>query len=151
MTDARYDNDFYAWTQVQAAALRQREAGTNALDWDRLAEEIEDMGRSEVNAVASTLVRIVEHLHKLRSSSRAEPKRVWRAEIRAWRQYAKRRLTPAVRVKMDETLDALHSESVAFAEAAFAVHEPEHTPLDPDVRWTLAQLLGERDDPLESL
>ena len=38
-----YDQDFYVWTQEQAAALRAAaKAGgrSNAVDWERVAEEI---------------------------------------------------------------------------------------------------------------
>lgn len=46
MADDLYDRDFFLWTREQAQALRARQAGANDLDWDRLAEEIEDVGRS---------------------------------------------------------------------------------------------------------
>jgi len=48
-----YDTDFYTWTQAQAAALR---AGNwTAVDREHLAEEIEDVGKSERRAVISHL------------------------------------------------------------------------------------------------
>ena len=40
-----YDIDFYAWTQEQAAALREHFRGDNRLDVEHLAEEVEDLGR----------------------------------------------------------------------------------------------------------
>ena len=43
-----YDDDFYAWTQEQAALLRRLPAVSNRLDAELIAEEIEDLGRSEV-------------------------------------------------------------------------------------------------------
>ena len=49
-----YDTDFYAWTQQQAAALRQKAFA--ALDLEHLAEEIESMGKRDRRAVESTLV-----------------------------------------------------------------------------------------------
>jgi hypothetical protein len=47
-TKALYDEDFVAWAQEQAAALRAAaRAGSNLrLDWQNLAEEIEDLGKS---------------------------------------------------------------------------------------------------------
>jgi hypothetical protein len=45
-----YDEDFYAWTQQQAELLRHGPAAANRLDYDPLAEEIEDLERSELPA-----------------------------------------------------------------------------------------------------
>ena len=41
-----YDEDIVTWSEQQAELLRRRSA--NALDWDHLAEEIEDVGRSHI-------------------------------------------------------------------------------------------------------
>jgi Domain of unknown function DUF29 len=57
-----YDDDFYAWTQTQAAALRAQQG--EALDWAHLAEEIEDMGASQRHAVVSHLRVLLTHLLK---------------------------------------------------------------------------------------
>jgi hypothetical protein len=46
-----YDEDFYAWTQAQAALLRAQKASD--LDYANLAEEIESLGRSERKEVRS--------------------------------------------------------------------------------------------------
>ena len=48
-----YDEDFYAWTQQQAEALRTHFKGDNRLDVEHLAEEVEDLGKSELQAVES--------------------------------------------------------------------------------------------------
>ena len=40
-----HEQDFYAWTQEQAAKLRASQPAE--LDWESLAEEIEDMGSWE--------------------------------------------------------------------------------------------------------
>lgn len=59
-----YDEDFYAWTRAQAEELR-RLAATRPnlpLDLELVAEEIEDLGKSERDAVFSLTQRIIEHL-----------------------------------------------------------------------------------------
>ena len=43
----RYDDDFYAWTQFQAQVLRSLRTRDNRFDREHLAEEIEDLGKSE--------------------------------------------------------------------------------------------------------
>ena len=70
----RYDDDFYAWTQHQAAVLRSLQVSDNRFDREHVAEEIEDLGKSERDAVRSQIRRIIEHLLKL-AYSPAEPPR----------------------------------------------------------------------------
>ena len=80
-----YDDDFFAWTQEQAELLRQGSAASNRLDFDLIAEEIEDLGKSELHTVQSLCEHIIEHLLKLEYSGLAEPARHWRREIVEWR------------------------------------------------------------------
>lgn len=63
---ASYEQDFYAWTQEQAAALRAEAASrSNApVDWENLAEEVESMGRSERDKIESRLEVLLIHLLK---------------------------------------------------------------------------------------
>ncbi len=145
-----YERDFYEWTQVQAEALRARGAGRNALDYDRLAEEVGDLGASEWNKVRSHLVRIIEHLHKLSASPATQPRNKWRAEIREHRLGASLTLTRSIRNGMERELNDLHRRGAVYAQAGMDDHE-DGVRLDPDRRWTLAQLLGEEEDPLETL
>jgi hypothetical protein len=70
----RYDDDFYAWTQYQAEVLRTMRRADNRLDRERVAEQIEDLGKSERNAVRSQVRRIIEHLLKLSCSPSEEPR-----------------------------------------------------------------------------
>jgi hypothetical protein len=57
-----YDTDFYAWAQQQAQALRAKDWA--ALDLDHLAEEVEDLRKTERRAVRSQLRLILSHLLK---------------------------------------------------------------------------------------
>ena len=57
-----YDQDFYAWTQEQAALLR--EGVLHDLDVTNLAEEIESLGKSDRRALGSHLRNLVMHLLK---------------------------------------------------------------------------------------
>ncbi|TFF18792.1 DUF29 domain-containing protein [Jiella endophytica] len=61
---ADYDRDFYAWTQSQAERLRSGHA--NAIDWERLAEEIENLGGSEIGEIENRLNVLILHLLKWR-------------------------------------------------------------------------------------
>jgi len=82
-----YDRDFYAWTQDQAAKLRALAAArvNQDLDYGHLADEVEDMGRSQRDAVESELARVIEHLLKLEHSRAPDPRAGWRASVRLHR------------------------------------------------------------------
>jgi Domain of unknown function DUF29 len=57
-----YDEDFYAWTQQMAEAIR---AGDwSAVDLEALAEEIEDLGKRDRRAIKSRLEVLLMHLLK---------------------------------------------------------------------------------------
>ena len=62
MTTPDYDADFYAWAQQQAAALRAKDWA--ALDLEHLAEEVDDLRKTERRAVRSQLRLILSHLLK---------------------------------------------------------------------------------------
>ncbi len=57
-----YDEDFLVWTEETARLLR---AGRfDALDIEHLAEEIEDMGKSEKHELHTRLRTLIQHLLK---------------------------------------------------------------------------------------
>lgn len=78
MSETLYERDFYEWTREQSAALRT--PGANNLDWENLAEEIEDLGASQLLTVFSYIRRIIEHLYKLADSQNPLPRNKWRRE-----------------------------------------------------------------------
>jgi hypothetical protein len=57
-----YENDFYTWTQQQAALLKSGKFAD--LDVQNLIEEIETMGRSEKRELESRLTILLLHLLK---------------------------------------------------------------------------------------
>jgi Domain of unknown function DUF29 len=150
VTDALYEEDFIAWTKAQADALRAagRAGGrSNAVEWERVAEEVEDLGKSEQTAVESYVVQILVHLFKLAWSQRPEPRGPWRAEVRTFRGNALRKLTPTIRLKVEADLEAMHREAAAIARDLMATDEPGAAAVE-NFRWSLPQILGEADDPL---
>ena len=76
-----YDRDFLLWTEDQARALRQAKDANLPLDWDNLAEEIEDLGKAERQGVRSEIRRILRHLFKLEATRPAEPRNAWRRTV----------------------------------------------------------------------
>lgn len=87
---AAYDEDFYAWTQSQAAELRRAGAARNnaPIDWANVAEEIESMGRSQKSEISSRLKVLLVHLLKWLCCPelRERCERGWRRTIREQRE-----------------------------------------------------------------
>jgi hypothetical protein len=59
---ATYDSDFYLWSSGQAALIR--EGKFDQLDIENVAEEIESLGRSDRNSLASQMRRLLARLLK---------------------------------------------------------------------------------------
>ncbi len=98
---SRYDDDFYAWTQEQAALLRRGQTGADRLDAELVAEEIEDLGRSELHEAQSLCEHIIEHLLKAEYSGLSEPTDHWRREIIEWRLQLEKQLTRTIIAKLN--------------------------------------------------
>jgi Domain of unknown function DUF29 len=113
-----YDEDFYAWTQAQAQALRTHFRGDNRLDVEHLAEEIEDLGGSQLQAVESFARQIMAHLLKLDHSAFDLPRRHWRSEIVAFRANMRRKLSPSIRRKILDAWPELYQDARDMAAAS---------------------------------
>jgi hypothetical protein len=149
-----YESDFHAWTRQQAQCLRDlARAGIlpPGLDADRLAEEIEDLGKRDRRAAMSAIENIIAHLAKRQWSRNPEPRRKWAIEVLAFRRDFARIIadSPALLGQVAAGLEALHVRALADVEREFAFHEPD-TPTNTSLRWTLPQILGEADDPLDA-
>jgi Domain of unknown function DUF29 len=107
----RYDDDFYAWTQHQAAVLREMPVSDNRFDREHVAEEIEDLGKSERNAVRSQIRRILEHLLKLAYSPADPPRFDWMETIDDARQTVSDKISPTLRRDAETALDGLYAEA----------------------------------------
>ncbi len=149
MSESLYDEDFYLWSRSQAEALRTRRLGANDVDYDRVAEEIEDLGSEQRHAVSSFAELIIQHLFKLHWTRREEPVGHRLAEIETFRGQLRRRLTGSIRVLVATDLEEMHRSAARIAALKFRTEEPG-APIDPSLRWTWEQVTGEAaDDPME--
>jgi predicted ATPase len=148
-----YETDFYAWTQQQAELIRleHKTSGVYPIDWLRIAEEIEDLGREQLHKAESLTERIIQHLFKLAWTRNDAPVRGWRKEIRAWRPQLRRVLkrNPKVTSDLLAELESLHGDALEAILEDFRIDEPAAR-IDTSLRWTLEQILGEADDPLDA-
>jgi len=108
-TEQLYEEDFYVWTQRQAAALRRlAETRPNVdLDFPHLIEEVEDLGTSQRDAVRSPLRRIIEHCLKLEHSRARYPRTGWRDSIIDARAEVDDKLSPSLRRDLEQQLPRL--------------------------------------------
>jgi hypothetical protein len=82
-SECAYQSDPYSWALEQARALRERRAAE--LDWDNLAEEVEDLARRDAHALQSYCEVLIAHLLKLTYAN--EPRR--QRNLRLWRLHAR--------------------------------------------------------------
>ncbi|CAO3399997.1 DUF29 domain-containing protein [Azospirillum palustre] len=140
-----YDTDFLAWTEEQARLLREasRERINTPIDWENVAEEIESMGRSELRAVESALVRVIEHLLKLEHSPAADPRGDWKVSVLEHRDRVARDLSasPSLRGRID-TAD-IYKSGRKIAALGLERDGMRLNDLPPDCPYSLDQLLDE--------
>lgn len=78
-----YDRDFHLWAKTMAELIRQ--GRFDQLDIDSLAEEVEDMGKSEARRIESYLKRLLHHLLKWQYQP-DQQSNSWKASIRESRK-----------------------------------------------------------------
>jgi hypothetical protein len=149
-----YDDDFYAWTQHQAAVLREMPVADNRFDRENVAEEIESLGRDQRDAVRSQVHRIIEHLLKLQYSPATQPRPGWMRSINDARRILGDKLSATLRRDIEARLADLYDDARYQAELSLheygetdaAAHFPEAC------AYSLDQILERRwyPDPVET-
>ena len=138
-----YDADILVWSERQSELLRRRAAGELVndaeLDWANIAEEIEDVGRSELRSARSLLRQALRHMLKAEAwpSSRDAP--TWRADAIEFRRQARDAFAPSMRAKID--LAKLYADALAAVPETIDGQPP--LPLPDACPVTLDQLLGD--------
>jgi hypothetical protein len=141
----RYEEDVFAWSQHQAQVLRGLAAQgvnlPNELDLEHVAEEIEDLGISELNSVLSHLEGMLIYLAKAASSPEAPPRRKWLLEVNEDQRRARRHCTKAMRQRVD--LDSLWRDALREAAADLKFYGEALAPLPAACPFALSDLLSE--------
>jgi Domain of unknown function DUF29 len=140
-----YDTDYYAWTQDQAATLRELAASRSnmRLDLSQLAEEVEDLGRNELRTVSSFYQQIVTHLLKIQFAAIRTPVRHWQREIVNFRLQLAEDLTPSLERKLLETLPTRYGLARNRAIDGLECDQPDIADILPrELPYTLDQVLG---------
>ena len=97
-----YETDIVAWSREQAQWLKM--GRFDQLDLEHLAEEIEDVGKSEQRELASRMAVLLAHLLKWQHQS-GRRGASWEVTIRNQRKSIIRRLcrTPSLRADLQES------------------------------------------------
>jgi hypothetical protein len=139
-----YDEDFYAWTQEQAELLRRGGVAANRLDIEHIAEEIEDLGKSELHTCRSFCELIIAHLLKLEYSGLTEPAEHWLDEMVAWRLQLEERLTRSIEAKLE--LPVRYRRSLRLLRRLERDAPGLMARVPAECPYSLAQILGGEDD-----
>jgi len=138
-----YEHDYYAWVRDQVRALRER--STEEVDWENVAEEIDDLGKSVRWSVESHLETLVEHLLKLaqtRGTVRTRNARPWEGTVKLARFEIRRRLAqnPSLRSNLAELFADAYEAGKIRALATMKLPESSIPTTPP---WTLEQVLDD--------
>lgn len=134
-----YNNDFYGWTQEQAALLR---AGRlNDLDIENLIEEVETMGRSEKRELESRLTVLLVHLLKWKYQPERRGKS-WNLTIKGQRIEYINVLTdnPGLKSQLDTIFKSAYKLALVKASSETGIDEDVFPAVCP---WTLDAVINQ--------
>ncbi len=137
---ALYNRDIVAWVDEQAAFLRSGQF--DKLDLPNLAEEIEDVGKSEKRDFACRFAVLLTHLLMWRFQPEIQG-RSWESAIKVQRKQIKRRLinTPSLSSDLNDEdfLDDVWGDALVSAsnETKGTISFPAACP------WTIEQILDD--------
>jgi hypothetical protein len=119
---ASYEVDFHAWTFEQARKLRAGEP----VDAENIAEELEDLGRSERRSLRNTLAVLLQHLLKLEFQPDKQTPG-WKATIKEHRKRVNRILAenPSLKTILAETIADAYDTAVTFASVETGIIEED--------------------------
>ncbi|MEH2161262.1 MAG: DUF29 domain-containing protein [Nostoc sp.] len=112
-TQTLYDQDYYLWLMTTINQLRTGQF--LSVDLDNLLEELETMGRSHKRTIESLLIKLLEHLLKLKcwDNERERNQGYWKGEIRTFRRDIKKALkdSPSLKPYILEIFDQSYQDA----------------------------------------
>lgn len=137
MTKIQYEEDYYLWTQTMVEKLKNQDY--LSVDWDNLIEEIEDIGKSQKRAIESLLMRLTEHLLKLKywEAQKERNKRHWESKVVNFRVLLRKRLqdSPSLKANLAEIYAEILPDSRRILSKLFDLPE--------QIELSLIQVLDE--------
>lgn len=132
-----YDRDFYAWTQQQAALLRDQQ--WSQLDLYHVIEEIESLGEQQRQELRNRFSVLVGHLLKWQYQPQHRS-RSWLATLRIQRLEVMELLqdNPSLQPYLTEALDVAYLKGLELAIRDTDL--PRHT-FPPDCPYPVSEIL----------
>jgi hypothetical protein len=138
-----YDTDILLWSERQGELLRRRAAGELVneaeMDWPNIAEEIEDVARSQLHAVETLLVQALRNMLKADAWPLSHDAPNWRADAIDSRRQARRRFVPSMRQRLD--VAGLYADALAAIPETIDGQPP--LPMSEVCTVTLDELLSD--------
>lgn len=127
-----HDRDFNLWLEQITLSLRNRDI--NAMDWENLIEEIEDMGASQKRALDTYLQRLIEHILKLKywESEKERCRNGWMKEVTNFRNQINRTLkkNPSLKNYLKDEYQDIFADAVKVMKYDFNIPEGDFIILD---------------------
>ena len=147
MTTVNYETDVVAWANEQAWLIRNKKF--ELLDIEHIAEEIEDVGKSEQRELASLMAMLIAHL--LKWQFQPEHRRAgWERAIKEQRKALEFHIkqVPSLKSKLfnSEWQGAVWADAVTIAIKETAIENfPETCP------WTVENILSQNWLPISGV
>jgi hypothetical protein len=142
-----YDEDILLWSEQQTELLRRLARGervNDAVDWENVIEELGDVGRSELNSVASLLRVGLAHLILAHAAPRRDAVGHWSAEAATALTDAAGRYAPSMGQRLD--LGRLWREARAIADRKLASDGGFAAPVSEACPFAIAELVAPEPD-----
>ena len=145
-----YEQDFNRWREVMIKQIEAR--NFQAIDWDNLLIELEDMGKAEKRAFISNLTILIAHLLKLMVQKDAPDsmKGSWYSSITEHRFRVQKDLedNPSFQNYLPEAMAKAYKDGRKLAikegqKASFGVRKPSPEKYPNQCPFTIEQLLDE--------
>jgi len=134
-----YDTDYNLWVLETVKKLENKDL--DSLDWENLIEEVLSLSRRDKRKLESLLIRLVEHLLKLRywETESERNKGHWEGEIINFRKQIKRLLkdSPSLKSYLKDVFDQCYQDGREIASKRSQL--PLNTfPEDAITKWRCA-------------
>ncbi len=139
------DQDFQAWLLEQAAVLHAQRS--DLVDWDALAEELEEMAHLARAEVVSRLAQILAHLLKWKYQPTRRTERSWKITLVRERQKVTRMLLDSTNLRnyaQEQGFESAYQDARALAGTQMNLTRFSWDSLFPyKCEWTFSQTLDE--------
>ncbi len=150
MVSKLYEQDFNRWREVVIKQIKAK--NFQAIDWENLVVELEDMGKAEKRAFVSNLTILIAHLLKLMIQKDApnSMKGSWYSSVTEHRFRIQKDLqeNPSFQSYLAEAINKSYKDARKLAikegqKADFGVRKPSAAEYSEQCPFTIEQLLDE--------